>query len=42
MLAPVVRQGRVDLGVRYRGGLGSARGAAEPEAPEMAIYFGAR
>jgi hypothetical protein len=35
-------QGRVDLGVRTGRGLSSARGSAEAEAPEMAIYLGTR
>ena len=41
-LALVVRQGRIDLGVRNGRGLSSARGTAEPEAPEMPVYLGAR
>ncbi len=40
-LALVVRECRVDLGVRNGRGLGSARGAAKTEAPEVAIYLGA-
>ena len=41
-LALVVRQGRIDLGVRTGRGLSSARGAAEAEAPEMPIDLGTR
>jgi hypothetical protein len=41
-LAPVVRQGRVDLGVRTGRGLSTARGTAEAKAPEMPVYLGTR
>ncbi len=36
-LALVVRQGRIDLGVRNGRGLGSARGTAEPNAPAIPV-----
>jgi hypothetical protein len=41
-LAPVVRQGCVNLCVRPGRGLSSARGSAEAEAPEMPIDLGTR
>ena len=42
VLAPVVRQGCVDLGVRTGRGRSSACRAAKTEAPEMSIYLGTR
>ncbi len=42
VLAPVLREGGVHLGVCTGRGLSTARGAAETEAPEMPIDFGSR
>ena len=41
-LAPVLREGGVNLGVRTGRGLCTARGAAETEAAEMPIDLGSR
>ncbi len=41
-LAPVLRQGCIDLGVCLGRGLSSARGASDPEASEMSIYLSTR